>query len=51
MACFRDDTVARLIKAGELEVLNGDYDETGSYSMWSNFTFIGQMAKRRTIFG
>ena len=41
MAFSRDEIVARLIKAGELEVLGGDRDETESYFNVDEFRFHG----------
>ncbi|WP_419826493.1 ester cyclase [Sphingomonas sp.] len=41
MAFSRDEIVARLIKAGELEVLGGDRAETESYFNVEEFRFHG----------
>ena len=41
MALTRDEVVARLIKAGELEVLGGDQAETDSYFDTTQFRFHG----------
>ena len=41
MAFSRDETIARLIKAGELEVLGGDPAETASYFNVEEFRFHG----------
>ena len=41
MKLTRDDLVARLVKAGELEVLGGDQVETDSYFDTEQFRFHG----------
>ena len=48
----RDEFVARLVKAGELEVIGGDQSETDSYFDTQHFRFHGPGGfERRTTAG
>jgi hypothetical protein len=51
MALARDELVARMVRAGELEVLGGDQAEIESYSDTSKFRFHGPKVSRRTTRG